>query len=457
MGLSIISNFLAPSYNNKGILIVVFIIVTAMITDTAIIKTYDLIGKRESLGWRIIVFSIVVTTSIVGQYLVLEFVRRKRISDIVNPREIHLDTTHKIVTLVQYVLMALLVFVLFQVLITSHYSASMLTAVTSISYILATAMLALLSQRFFSWFKSNRNIVILLYGLSAAILAINSGFTFLLVNSAFVNVPRELYPTMLGSAEFLIRSSWGNMLNYSYFVSSVLSFLVTWVATALLLLHYSNKLGKVKYWIILAIPLVYFTSQFVTFFLNIFQPFFQSQPVFYSILVTLLFTLSKPIGGILFGVAFWTLARSIGRDNAVRNYMIISAYGFVLLFASNQAIVLVTAPYPPFGLATVSFMGISSYLVLAGIYSSAISVSLDSGLRKSIRRSVKEHSKFLDSIGSAQMDQGVKDILKMTKEYADQMTEETGVEPSVTEDDMKQYLNDVLKEVRAVKGKSLNQ
>jgi len=86
MGLSAISNFLAPSYSNNGILIVVLIIVTAIITDTAIIKTYDLFGKKESLGWRIIVFSTVVTISIVGQYLVLEFVRRKRISNIVNPR-----------------------------------------------------------------------------------------------------------------------------------------------------------------------------------------------------------------------------------------------------------------------------------------------------------------------------------------------------------------------------------
>src|SRR5215208_1155549 len=75
--------------------------------------------------------------------------------------------------------------------------------------------------------------------------------------------------------------------------------------------------------------------------------------------------------------------------------MIISAYGLVLLFASNQAIVLVTAPYPPFGLATISFMGLSAYLVVAGIYSSAVSVSLDVGLRKTIRKSVIEQSKLL--------------------------------------------------------------
>lgn len=128
--------------------------------------------------------------------------------------------------------------------------------------------------------------------------------------------------------------------------------------------------------------------------------------------------------------------------------MIISAFGFVLLFVSDQAIVLIIAPYPPFGLVTISFLGISSYLVLAGIYSSAISVSLDIGLRKSIRKSVTEHSKFLDSIGSAQMDKGLQEVvLKMNKEYAHQMAEQIGVESSVTEDDMKQYLNKVLEEI----------
>jgi hypothetical protein len=43
----------------------------------------------------------------------------------------------------------------------------------------------------------------------------------------------------------------------------------------------------------MAFPLVYFMSQFVTYFLNIFQPLLQAQPVFYSILVTLLFTLGE--------------------------------------------------------------------------------------------------------------------------------------------------------------------
>ncbi|HEU4821831.1 MAG TPA: hypothetical protein VFS97_00240 [Nitrososphaeraceae archaeon] len=452
---SIPNLFLTPIYSNKKITIVMFIIVIAIVTDTSFIKTYDLIGKKESLGWRTIAFASIVSISIVGQYLVLGFVKQKSINNIITPKEIHLNTIHKIVTLVQYALLALLVFVLLQILVTSYYSTIMLTAITSISYILAIAMLALFARRFFSWYKTNRNSVVLLYGLSSAILAINAGFTFFLVNNAFLALPKETLPKMLGSA-YNPLSSWAIILTNTYFVSSILSFLITWAATTSLLRHFSRRLGRVNYWIILAIPLAYFLSQFITFFLNTFQPLLQSDPIFFNISVTLLFTLSKPIGGILFGVAFWIVARGIIHNNVVRNYMIISAYGFVLLFASNQAIVLVTAPYPPFGLATVSFMGISSYLVLVGIYSSAISVSLDVGLRKSIRKSVNEHLKFLDSIGSAQMDQGIQElVLKMTKEHADHMAQETGIKPSVTEDDMKQYLNNVLKEISTTKNRPL--
>jgi hypothetical protein len=83
---------------------------------------------------------------------------------------------------------------------------------------------------------------------------------------------------------------------------------------------------------------------------------------------------------------------------------------------SNQAIVLVNVPYPPFGLVTVSFFGLASFLMFNGIYSSAISVAEDSELRKSIRRYAIEESRLLDSIGMAQMEREIeKRVLGFTK------------------------------------------
>jgi hypothetical protein len=135
--------------------------------------------------------------------------------------------------------------------------------------------------------------------------------------------------------------------------------------------------------------------------------------------------------------------------------MIISAFGLILLFVSNQAVVLVTVPYPPFGLATISFLGLSSYLILVGVYASAISVSGDTELRKSIRKYAITESKLLDSIGSAQMEQQIqRRVIDMMKQNQDRLSNETGVEPSLSEVEVKQYLHEVIEEVR--KGKTQN-
>jgi hypothetical protein len=115
---------------------------------------------------------------------------------------------------------------------------------------------------------------------------------------------------------------------------------------------------------------------------------------------------------------------------------------------SDQAPVLVNAPYPPLGLASISFMGLGSYMILIGIYSSAISVSEDSKLRQSIRAFALRESKLLDSIGTAQMEREIeRKVIAITKQTQERMVEETGIESSLTEEDMKQYLEEVLKEV----------
>ncbi|MFZ0894485.1 MAG: hypothetical protein WAZ77_08290 [Candidatus Nitrosopolaris sp.] len=132
--------------------------------------------------------------------------------------------------------------------------------------------------------------------------------------------------------------------------------------------------------------------------------------------------------------------------------MMISAYGLILIFTSNQASLLLNTPYPPFGVITISIMGLSSYLVLVGIYSSAISLSQDSKLRQSIKQFTLGEPKLLDSIGTAQMEQEIqKKVIEFTKRNQDKMSEETGIQPSLTDEDVKAYLEQVIKEVKKPK------
>jgi hypothetical protein len=159
------------------------------------------------------------------------------------------------------------------------------------------------------------------------------------------------------------------------------------------------------------VPLVYFLSQFPSFSLNLFAPL-----------------LNSAAGGILFGVAFWTMAKTIHKDNVVIKYLIVAAVGFVLLFVAHQAVVLVNAPYSPLGLSSISSFGLASYLIFAGIYSSAISVSQDSELRRSIRNFAIRETRLLDSIGSAHMEQQIqKKVIMSTTQNQSMMVEESGV------------------------------
>jgi len=239
----------------------------------------------------------------------------------------------------------------------------------------------------------------------------------------------------------------------AYTLTGILFFVLTWIATAFLMKHYSRKLGRIKYWILVGMPLAYFLSQFQPLFLFTFTDLRLSDPVLFGIVYTLIFSISKPLGGVLFGIAFWMVARHL-KDSKVKRYLIISACGMCLLFASNQPIGLILTPYPPFGLVTICFMGLASYLLYLGIYSSALSVSEDSRLRQTIRKeALKESQRFLDAIGTAEMEQEIsRKVVKFSEKVKHIMEDETGIRTSIDEDDVKRYLNEVLIELKSEKG-----
>jgi hypothetical protein len=137
----------------------------------------------------------------------------------------------------------------------------------------------------------------------------------------------------------------------------------------------------------------------------------------------------------------------------VADYMTISAYGVAMLAVSVQSPIIHT-PYPPFGIAASSFVALASYLFSLGFYFSAISVSQDITLRKSIRKYVMKGSKLLDSIATAQMEQEIQNrVVKVAEENLDKMREETGVEASLKEEDMREHLQEVLAEIHNAKDK----
>jgi hypothetical protein len=435
----------------KIFFIIASITIFALIIDVSINQIYYLNINEFPIDMKVILFLLIGAISLIGQYTFIQFVKNKSI-DIRKSNVLRVKTLSRIAYFVQSVLTILFLIVIFQMSIATEYSVLIMIFSIGISYLFGGSMMILLASKFFSWFRSHRNIVVLLYGISSAIIASNIAFTAFIVIDLLLTRPDMIQPHFGWEFVYSHHGTLTDVLLYGDAISSIAGFIFAWISTILLLRQFSVRWKGKAHWIIVTIPLAYFLIQFQPLFLNIFSEFLRSEPVTFGILHTLIITYSKPIGGLIFGAAFWTITKSLRRDSIMMDYTTISAYGFILLFISNQALVLSSTSYPPFGFATINFLGLSCYMVLVGIYSSAISVSQNATLRQSIRKLVLNESKLLDSIGTAQMEQELqKRVLKVTKEQEETLMEQTGVQSSLNEADLKKYLSQVIEELERTK------
>jgi hypothetical protein len=242
--------------------------------------------------------------------------------------------------------------------------------------------------------------------------------------------------------EFSIESV-GSQIGIANHIASTAAYILTWIGTVKMLYPYIKKLGKFKFWIIMGVAMVYYLIEFPLFVLGYFTPSEDTD----AMTNILIFSTAALLSGIIFGAAFLSVARTLRKDSSLRKHMMIAAYGFVLFYIAGSAAA-AQAAYPPYGIVSISFIGLSCYLIYVGLYSAAVTVSQDTSLRVSIRKSLTEQSKFLHSMGSAQMEQELQStVMKIAKKHSDVLTEKTGVESSMTETDIKEYMSMVLSEI----------
>jgi hypothetical protein len=291
-------------------------------------------------------------------------------------------------------------------------------------------------------------LVVFLYFISMLVIAFN-----LIMTAAFVSAKVSDRPSHAGGyvgSSGDISGGKHLLLENIYRISSFMSFFSIWITTALLMNYYREKLiNAIVYWIILAIPLVYFViTYFYQFILaNILSSYLAIDPITVSIVLGAFFSLSKPIGGLVFAVAFWKISRNISYERNIRTYMIISGWGILLIFGANQATTLIVAPYPPFGLATITVLNIASYLMLLGIYNSATLVSANNNLRISIRKHALE-SRLLGLIGQAEMEKRIQEIVKRINQDKDSLEIDTQQPVELDENELKKYVDFVIREVK---------
>jgi MFS family permease len=430
-----------------------------MLIDMIISSFFDVIGGKLVSRFGLVLFIILLAIIFgAGQYLLLGFV--KQVSKDLRKRKRDINLTYKLVDIIQYAVSGILILLITQIILGSYFSTGLIIAATLVSYIPATAIMGLLSYRFYSWYKSNRNAISLLFLIGSAMVGINLGVG-VTIHSYYIWSKKPIEITAQPQVNFpkITPQSIGILSAfylYAFFIPLNLAYLFAWGGCVVLLHYYSRMLGNIRYWIIISTPLVMFLISLYPTFLTIPTgsfTFYDQNLIFFRIL----FRLAGTAGGVfIFCVALLSLARSIRKihqTSTVADYMTISGYGVAILAIAVQSPIIHT-PYPPFGIGASSFMTLASYLFSLGFYFSAVSVSQDEKLRRSIRKYVMEESNLLDSIGTAQMGQDIeKTVLKIAKEQQEVLTEQTGVEPSLTEDEVKEYLDTVLLEVEKMRSR----
>jgi hypothetical protein len=435
---------------------IIFLVIIDLLVTRQVLPAYKNI--------EVILFVLTVTIGYgVGSWILLGYT--KRITAEIRAKSRFINFMFWTITIVQLGLLGLLLMVLFS---NSPSSTRYLShSVFAISSILATIIIGIISFKFFSWYKSSeyKNFTVLFYGIAAltlgASIAEDVGTKLLMVQEVKENTsPGEVIQSTFqykasdkydaevirkevnpDTTSFLIIPN-SSLEFYNLLNSTVLpiAFVFRWTASTTLLRGAYQMVGKLplSFWIILSLPLIlYLVGKMPGFFYGESLAGVDEEYRYYF---RILFRAGTIGGNIVFGLAFFVIARRIA-SSRIKDYLIITGIGDTIVGIALST----SALEPTYGAAAHSLVLLSSYLFSIGLYVCAISLAQDSSLRKTIRKS---NIGLVDNIGTAQMEQEVrKRVLKMVEEGKDKMEEQTGgLSYSVTENDVREYVELVVDE-----------
>jgi hypothetical protein len=406
------------------------------------LKTFDLVNKTSS-SFGISVFLVISITYIILTSIILKsnwnfitkFIKKSN----------RIFTLFKISLSIQICLSLLIILLNFQIIFLHYYSINILMICLLASYSLSFFILFFLTYKFLHWFNIKKNYVMLFYSLAFGTIFLESIFKLGFTEFMMILKPQIIFPMTIGSSVYIPAGSIQGFLNDLFSILSILSFLFSWIASAIMLKEYSNKVGQLKYWIIVSIPLIFYIGQFFVQINSeiIFQ--LTSNLTSFSITLTIIFIFSNLIGGLLFGIPFWTIAKTI-QNSVIRTTMTIAGFGFVFLFLTNQAHGIVVSPYPPYGIITSLYFGLSSFLLMVGFYCSAFYMSENQNIRRLIRKDILKYDLL-----SQMSDRFIED---KTINYINQINKSTKHELFTNynelflkDEDIKHYVKSVIDEI----------
>jgi hypothetical protein len=432
--------------NSNWALITISIVVILTVLHSEFIKLFYGTNLDNPGSFHLSLF---LTFIIIVSAINIACLRFVRINDIEarTSRSVVFRIAYSGTIIIQYGILVILILILAEMLILQVYDKLFILLVVYLSHFWSAILLTVLSSTFVQWFKFTRSFAMLIYGVVFMVVLFLILTTIPLLTEQFTLQSRLIYPksytnlildTIVPSNNISFIFGLGNYVLPVMIISS-------WILTVSLLKVYAYRIGRMKFWLIASIPLLF---QFFLFIVR--NPDFVADPnmvqIIYSKQFQFILGIGYTISGLFFAIGFLIIGMKMKRKK-LKAYLIISAIGIASLFSSMQPGMPFYAAYPPFGLVTLMFLGLSSYMLLVGILGSAAYISNDSELRREISKGLDPDSDVLKKMGSAEIH---RDIERRILPLADKVKMSTDIEyPNMEMDreELKILIDDVLNEV----------
>jgi hypothetical protein len=439
------NNFLTFFSNLKGPEKTIFIIINVcLIIDVALCTSPEFIPEQVKSSFSFVVFNFITIVIIIGQIYLQRFAEKE--NKLLLSKSKYLYYLSKITKICCLLLTANLIFVTGSMIILNEYFIINLLIANNISCFVGSFFLGSLGLKFIIWFSIKRDsYVLLFYGMGLIFLFL-SFFTIFLSDNFLISAKPSSINANLEITYPEIENNIFDIFNKSYIFLRTASYIMMLIGTFILLSYYSNKTQKIKLFFALVIVfIIYFFSSLDAFGIMEIS-IYEEDLFFYYIFQSLITT----VGGIIFGYSFLKVASKLEVDNPIKKLLVITGFGFILIYTVNQTTVIATA-YPPYGLPALSFIVITVYLLCFGIYSSAISLSNTIVLRNKIRSLTQNNSNLFSSIGEAQvtsqLQKAVNAVKTIVEKEEEKLKEKTGIEVNFTEDKVQDYMQQVVEEM----------
>ena len=466
-------------------------VIAAAIAITTVV-TIDYLGSRQIFPYDNFLGAIIFGSNIivvaVGSFIILKYV--SQISADLRTRSLLFDRIFKVVTATMLVLIVTFVAMFLGFY---YYNVSvryLAYFVFSLSTIVSVGIMIIIGFKFFSWYKLSRrrdrdtHRLLLVCGLAAASLgaamAFDAGTKILLVRvveeeSPPGSIPQDMFiyrndEKYHGDVQlkvvkpdtttvYIVPSSIKLIFTYlNGWIPITVGYVFTWaVITMLLRQYYNQRVGKMPatLLILLTIPLVLYMigryTELYTLFSSIVGLWDPQAPInlqygFPNVdLFRIIFRVGVISGSIMYGVAFLVVARKI-EAGKIKDYFTFAAIGAMMISITLGP----SGLQETFGVAGRTLFLLASFMLCAGFYLSAVHMAQDARLRKVIKASAG--SKVFGDMADAQLGQETeKRVLDIIEKERETIKEQTGIQPSLEQKDVKSYLDSVLLEIQSKK------